>query len=100
MNPPYGRGIGTWTERLAAEFRAGRVTEAVALLPARIETDWFYSLEAVWFCNIEGRLAFSDHDTSAPFPSVAVYLGTEGDQFGEAFVALGDVYERRWRFAR
>lgn len=100
MNPPYGRTIGAWTERLVAEFHAGRVTEAIALLPARIETDWFYALEAVWFCNIEGRLAFSDHETSAPFPSVAVYLGQEGDQFGEAFVALGDVYERRWRYAR
>lgn len=100
MNPPYGRPIAAWVDKLVAEYDAGRVTEAVALVPGRIETDWFYALDAIWFCNIEGRLAFSDHDTAAPFPSVAVYLGREGDAFGEAFVKLGDVYERRWRFTR
>ncbi len=100
MNPPYGRPIASWVGKLTEEYRAGRTTEAIALVPGRVETDWFYALDAVWLCNIEGRLAFSDHGASAPFPSVAVYLGREGNLFGESFVSLGDVYERRWRFTR
>jgi phage N-6-adenine-methyltransferase len=100
MNPPYGRGIEAWVTKLASAHKSGAVTEAIALLPGRIETDWFYAVEAEWFCNIEGRLAFSGHPNAAPFPSVAAYIGPNGDAFADAFVALGDVYERRRRFAR
>lgn len=94
MNPPYGRPIGAWTERLAAEYRAGHVTAAVALVPARTETDWWATLDAEFICLVHGRLAFSGHETSAPFPSAAIYLGCDGEQFARAFDAIGEVYRR------
>jgi phage N-6-adenine-methyltransferase len=100
MNPPYGRAIVEWIAKLAVSFRAGLVTEAVALVPGRTETDWFAALDADWQCQVHGRLAFSDHETSAPFPSVAVYLGPNGDAFTAAFSPLGDVFERRGRYPR
>lgn len=100
MNPPYGRGIEAWVAKLAAAHRSGAVPEAIALLPGRIETDWFYAVEAEWFCNIEGRLAFSGHPNAAPFPSVATYIGPNGEAFADVFVALGDVYQRQRRFVR
>lgn len=95
MNPPYGRTIGDWTGKLAESHKAGSVTEAIALLPARTETDWWASLDAEWVCLIHGRLAFSDAATTAPFPSAAVYLGPNGEWFADSFGHLGPVY-RRW----
>lgn len=94
MNPPYGRSIGDWTTKLRTEFDSGRVSEAVALLPARTETDWWAALRAEFVCFIHGRLAFSDGAASAPFPSAALYLGSEGDRFTETFADLGPVYRR------
>lgn len=94
MNPPYGDGIGEWTAKLRADFDARRVTEAVALVPARTETDWWEKLGAEFICLIHGRLKFSDGDTAAPFPSAAVYLGKFPDVFADSFKGLGPVYRR------
>lgn len=94
MNPPYGRTIGDWTTKLRGEFDSGRVSEAIALVPARTETDWWESLGAEFVCFIHGRLAFSDGPASAPFPSAAVYLGSDGQNFVDTFAPLGPVYRR------
>jgi len=37
MNSPYGRSIGRWVDKLVGEYEAGRVTQAIALLPARTQ---------------------------------------------------------------
>lgn len=94
MNPPYGDGIGVWTEKLRREYDARRVTEAVALVPARTETDWWETLAPEYLCLIHGRLKFSDGLTAAPFPSAAIYLGKFPDVFADAFKVLGPVYRR------
>jgi len=94
MNPPYGDGIGEWTTKLRREYDAKRVTEAVALVPARTETDWWESLAPDFVCLIHGRLRFSDGPTAAPFPSAVVYLGKSPDTFTNAFKAIGPVYRR------
>jgi hypothetical protein len=94
MNPPYGREIGGWIEKLATEYAYGNVTAAVALLPARTDTAWFRALPARWVCFVSGRLRFSGAD-AAPFPSVAAYLGREPERFAEAFGSLGLLYERQ-----
>jgi DNA N-6-adenine-methyltransferase (Dam) len=94
MNPPYGRDIIKWTRKLRSEYDAGRVTAAVALLPARTETTWWAGLGVDWLCLIRGRLSFSDHATNAPFPSAAVYLGQDCESFCRAFSPLGPVYRR------
>jgi phage N-6-adenine-methyltransferase len=94
MNPPYGRDIIKWTGRLRSEYDAGRVTAAVALLPARTETVWWAELRVDWLCLIRGRLSFSNGVTNAPFPSAAVYLGHDGECFSQAFSALGPLYRR------
>lgn len=92
MNPPYGSEIGDWAERLVAEYQAGRVTEAIALIPARTDTQWFRLFREFPRCFIWGRLKFSAVQGSAPFPSVAVYLGTNADVFTRGFADIGDTY--------
>jgi hypothetical protein len=95
MNPPYGDEIGVWVAKLAWEFQAGNVTEAIALVPARTDTAWFRTLRKFPKCFIYGRLKFLSPTgtvNSAPFPSVAVYLGTDLARFANTFREIGDIY--------
>ena len=92
VNPPYGRTIGDWVEKLAAEYASQNVSEAIALVPARTDTAWWRALPARLVCFASGRLAFSDHDTPAPFPSAVAYLGSVPDRFAAHFSALGPIY--------
>lgn len=94
MNPPYGREIGAWVDKLAEEFEYGNVPEAIALVPARTDTSWWAHLPATMVCFVTGRLTFSDHENAAPFPSAVCYLGSDSTRFAEQFITLGLVYVR------
>jgi hypothetical protein len=92
MNPPYGREISDWISHLCQEWYVGHVTEAIVLVPSRTDTEWFRQLREFPRCFIWGRLKFSDNDNSAPFPSMAVYLGNHPQRFADCFCDVGDVY--------
>ena len=96
MNPPYGDAISAWTAKLRDELMAGRATEAIALVPGRIDTSWWDELTATWpcvmACFIRGRLRFSRSENSAPFPSVVLYFGRDSDAFVEAFKEIGHLW--------
>ena len=92
MNPPYGRELGSWVRKLTDAYQAHRVCEAIALLPARTDTQWFRALRVYPKCFVTGRLKFGDARNSAPFPSMVVYLGNRPRHFAEAFLPLGDIY--------
>lgn len=94
MNPPYGREIGAWVDKLADEYEYGNVAEAIALVPARTDTAWWAHLPASMVCFVTGRLSFSDHENAAPFPSAVCYLGKDPARFAEEFINLGLVYVR------
>lgn len=74
MNPPYGEVIGKWVEK--ARFSATSKTIVVCLVPARVDTAW-------WWDNcrygeirfLRGRLKFGGSENSAPFPSAVVIFG-------------------------
>jgi site-specific DNA-methyltransferase (adenine-specific) len=69
-NPPYGRVIGKWVEKMAT----GGAAICVGLIPARTDTSYFhdhiYQKAEIRF--IRGRLKFGGHKNSAPFPSMIV----------------------------
>lgn len=76
LNPPYGRTIGIWLERLA------RHGDGIALVAARTDAKWFHSL--VWesadgILFFKGRLKFHKGDGqlagSAGFPSCLAAYG-------------------------
>lgn len=94
MNPPYGDDISGWIEKLRGEYLDKRTTEAIALVPARVDTAWFRMLRDFPVCFVSGRLKFSGHDNSAPFPSAVFYLGKRPEAFFTAFSDLGDVWIR------
>jgi len=97
INPPFGDTIGHWITKLCAEYHAGNVEQALALVPARTDTEWFRKLAAFPRVFLFGRLKFTgpNHvDNSAPFPTAIVALGCDLDEFCSAFQDIGDVYQR------
>lgn len=110
VNPPYGDGIGQWTAKARDEYEAWRarnedgnadpddapgVESIIMLLPARTDTEWFGHLQNYAICFIRGRLKFVGAESSAPFPSMLVYLGTDIDRFTEVMRPLGRVWTAR-----
>lgn len=98
MNPPYGREIVAWVNKLTEEHKYGNVTEAIALVPARVDTTWWQTLTHREVLFVDGRLRFSEHENAAPFPSAVCYLGPNWTRFREVFAPLGDGYSR-WELA-
>lgn len=98
MNPPYGNEVGNWALKLIAEYREGRVSSAIALMPARTDTVWFRALGEALICFVHGRLHFSGDSVrgngGAPFPSAIFYLGEATNLFAIEFAKMGDLYER------
>jgi DNA N-6-adenine-methyltransferase (Dam) len=94
LNPPYGTVIGMWTNKLIDAYKSGGVPEAIALLPGRIDTNWFSPLYEYLICIIKGRVQFANSPYHAPFPCVLVYLGKRRDAFIKVFSSLGPIVER------
>lgn len=89
MNPPYGDEIPQWVDRLVQAYEGEEINAAIALLPARVDTNWFQPLWDYALCFVKGRLRFSGAENSAPFPSVVVYLGPDVELFREQFGDIG-----------
>lgn len=72
VNPPYGRHIGKWIAKGYNEYSKGKTV--VFLIPSRTDTIWWHEfiMKATEIRFIEGRLKFSEHHNSAPFPSAIV----------------------------
>ncbi len=92
MNPPYGREIGRWIDKLWWEYQHGHVTEAIALLPARTDTQWWKVLERQPVCFVTGRITFVGAPNPAPFPSAFVYFGHRPRRFRRVFQKYGVCY--------
>lgn len=79
-NPPYGRQIGKWVRKASEESKKPR-TVVVMLIPARTDTSWFhdyiYGKAEVRF--VRGRIKFGEARNAAPFPSMIVVFGDDGD---------------------
>lgn len=94
MNPPYGDAIPPWIVKLVNHYRFGQVTEAIALVPARPDTQWFKPLYDFPICFVEGRITFLGGESGAPFPSAFAYLGTNQHRFIKIFGRIGTIVGR------
>lgn len=94
MNPPYNPSgtISKWVKKLLDEVKAGRVTEAIVLIPAYTDTASFTLLRDYPVCLVRGRLTFKGNDEPARFPSAIFYIGHNTSAFGAAFHELGDFW--------
>jgi hypothetical protein len=98
LNPPYGKEIGKWIEKLVAQYEAKKISDAIALVPARTDTEWFQMLSPYTLCLVKGRLKFwngqGEADNSASFPSAVVYLGKTATKFIAEFKDLGGIWKK------
>lgn len=98
LNPPYGKEISKWIQKLVAEYEAKSISEAIALVPARTDTEWFQKLSPYTLCLVKGRIKFwnsqGEADNSASFPSAVVYLGKFNAKFVENFQELGGIWRK------
>ncbi|MCC5618110.1 hypothetical protein LC605_24095 [Nostoc sp. CHAB 5836] len=102
MNPPYSCP-GKWVAKLQAEIEAGRVMEAIALVPAATDTNWLSPvIESQPICFWKGRIKFLDTSyqpkQSARQSHCLVYWGTNGQKFKQVFDEVGVVKmpEGKW----
>ena len=82
LNPPYGRGISKWLEKMALH------NNGIALICSRTETKWFQDCvfphaDAIFF--FRGRLRFYDvngqlANSSAPAPNCLIAYGEANTQ--------------------
>lgn len=100
MNPPCGRAISKWVTKYMTEWRLGHFYAGIALVPARTDTSWWSTLtkRASLVAFFHGRLRFDDSMLgTATFPSAVVLhcgYSTVKDRFVNAFMGVGDVYEK------
>lgn len=94
VNPPYGREILPWCQRMAIEGAAG--AEIIALLPSRTDTKWMqeYVQTAQALLFWKGRLTFMGAKDPAPFPSVVAYWGPRLGMFAHCAARRGMVLAR------
>lgn len=95
MNPPYARDvIGPWVQKLVTAYERGTIEAGIALVPARTDTAWFWSLWRFPLCFVRGRLHFGSPDgtdNSATFPSVLACISGDVDEFARWFGDLGHI---------
>lgn len=101
MNPPYAQPhIANFIEKLASEYEAGRVTEAIALTHNYTDTQWFHraALSCAAICFTRGRIGFLSPEGKRAAPTQGqafFYYGSKAEQFIEAFCRIGFVVEVR-----
>lgn len=87
INPPYGQMQKTWVRKAYDEFVNNNAT-CVLLIPARVDTALFHDLifpHATQIQFLKGRLKFSGHKNSAPFPSAIVIFDGKSD-YADRFI--------------
>lgn len=95
VNPPYGRALSKWAEKMAAE----KHNAIIALVPARVETRWWATMNPIAWCAVRGRIKFYDAKgcetvNSAPFPSAICLLHAHSllSKFTATFSKIGTIY--------
>lgn len=91
-----------WIAKLQTEVSSGRVSEAIALLPAATDTDWLNSvLKTQPVCFWKERITFLDANHQPNLPATQsycfVYWGNNQYRFKEVFEQYGIVYLPIWK---
>lgn len=83
LNPPYGRSIPAWIQKLVSEYIYGDVIAAIALVPNKTDTNWWLTLagNSPALCAIHRRVRYLTPDRKVlrqgTFGSAAVLLASD-----------------------
>lgn len=102
LNPPYGRddgesNQGVWSARLLEAFISGSVTEAVLLVNAVTDRQWFKPLWDHTICFTDHRIRFYNEHGEFGSPThgnALVYLGAQQERFIEHFKQFGPIVKQ------
>lgn len=100
LNPPYSQPlISEFLSKLADSFRAGVVTEAIALTHNNTDSRWWQATaaEATAICFTRGRISFEKVDGAKKSPTQGqtfFYFGNNSDRFAEVFQSIGIILKR------
>lgn len=89
VNPPYGRWIVGWFEKIKREAALG--VEVIALVAARPGSAWYRNSGAAVICELSKRLKFPPLKVQAMFSSAVLYYGPRADDFAEHFAQHGTI---------
>ena len=97
LNPPYGREVGYFVNRLCDQFDQGYVDEAILLINSNTSTTYYQN--ALFFssalCLPSTRIAFIDaqgiQQTSPRYSNSVFYFGDRYYEFSDAFEHIGHV---------
>lgn len=99
VNPPYGREIVAWVDKMIAEAAKG--VEIIALLPARTDSAWCHRVFATAdaYCLWKGRIQFENGPPDGPnngssIANMVAYWGPRQSLFVGAFGKCGEVVLR------
>ena len=101
MNPPYSNPeVQQFAEKVIAEYRSGRVTEAIVLTNNSADTGWHRAMQdaCTRMCTTTGRIRFESPTRQGNSPAMGqsfFYFGDNPERFREIFSAIGNV----WRLA-
>ncbi len=91
LNPPVCKSlVARFCQRLLLEFQSGHVEEAILLVPARTNQEWFRTFRH--FIRVFISKPQFGTVPSMSEPLVAIYLGDRICRFYEVFDDLGDCY--------
>lgn len=102
LNPPYGHEDGEsnqarWSAKLIEEYQSGRVTEAILLVNATTDREWFKPLWDYLLCFTDHRIRFYTPEGEGNSPThgnVFVYFGPHIDRFCTVFGRFGAIAQR------
>ena len=97
MNPPYGYAITEWIEKLKHDYEKGTVTEAIALCPMSIGSQWFDRMRNYPCCFLQKNLHFlrpkGFRAKEAKGATTIFYFGQDEERFRKVFSRFGEVYQ-------
>ena len=101
MNPPYAHpAVQQFADKLISEIAAGRVTEAVVLTNASVDTAWHHRLQnrCALMCCTSGRIKFESgsgrESAGNAVGQTFLYFGPNVAKFAKVFGDVGSIWQQ------
>lgn len=103
LNPPYGKtsnksNAGIWANYLIEQYQKGNVKQAILLVNASMDTEWFEPLWNYDICLTHQRIKFWQPSGAKNQPTKGncfVYFGSNLLKFYEVFNSIGEIIPSR-----
>lgn len=92
LQPSDWQAMEQWIDKLCREYESGRVSDAIALVPACVDAPWFERLGGYPVCFLRQHRTRWQGDSYDRLPAAVFYLGQNLEQFIQAFRQLGRIY--------